>query len=272
MPDTTVAPTLQCRLFELPSEIRDRVYRTLFQHKRIAVEADLDIQSANVEIDDRVSFVLPCQRSSQVLYTCRRILDEARPVLLDNTVFVVRRFACPNIIPYAALNPAPNAGRMRHLEINIAYPDLLRMIVLHVEGETFLKYLKTLKLCCTYDAWIRKIEPDTLWWCEAHFDTYQEVYHEVRKRVLHIWVDSRFTYLEDESIEGENVSFSLWRGKGEDNAESMVRRELVLKTRQGADFQHSQKLDDSAPIGLTKIAIEDAMDLSACDGSVNDNT
>ncbi len=87
--------------FDLALEIRLRVYEALFGAERVSVEAELDFAVRIPPPGIREGFIRPSPRSAQLLRVCRQLLQEARPVLLDNAVFCVNRFACPSFQTYA---------------------------------------------------------------------------------------------------------------------------------------------------------------------------
>ena len=201
-------------LLKLAPEIRHRIYETVFGFERVAVEADLEGFSVDEDPQERDIFIRPLHRSTQLLRTCRIILQEALPVLLHHTVFVVNRLASPFFLPYRRSTQNPDLCLLRHLEVDIAVQDLYRILYFDFWREQFLRHLQTLKIKCCCGMWVRGTLDDTISWRDQDLEGYEDVYTEARKLVMDIWLEAQFTHLEDESVDNEMMEFHLWRDKG----------------------------------------------------------
>ena len=78
---------------DLSLETRQRIYRNLFLCMPAFVDVDADNSGNNGYMTGKLSFVYPSSRSAQVLRVCRSIFYAARPILMENTHFVVNRSA-----------------------------------------------------------------------------------------------------------------------------------------------------------------------------------
>ena len=104
---------------DLPQEIRSGVYRCLFP--TVELKIDVEIRTLSDGQQDRVcsSCLMDC--SGQLLRTCRTILSEARPVLVERTLVSFTRhlnaFYCLTACP--EFESHPPARDIRCLTIDV---------------------------------------------------------------------------------------------------------------------------------------------------------
>ena len=214
MPASLETPTVRRSLLDLATETRLHIYESLLDYKRVTVEADLDLTSTRPVQDclSRGDFIRPSHRSGQILRTCKQILNEARPVLHKNTIFVVNRLASPDTLPYT-IKASPSFGQMRHLEIDMALQDLHSTLVWNVQGESYVDWLHSLKITCTSQSWINATGARAIRWAGHQLSTYEDVHEEARRFMVDMWLDAGFTYFEDKSVENEELEFYLSRDR-----------------------------------------------------------
>ena len=202
-------------LLDLAPEIRTRIYELAFGKGMVTVEADVDIFSSFPDLVSRRDFVRLSLRSGQLLRANKQILLEARPIMLNNTIFSIQKYSTPGILPYAADSPLSSHGLLRHLEIDIAPQDLFKILHDVIRKEPFAKCLQDLKITCTCRAWVTGDAFRGVYWASpleirSLLDDWLDAHRHVRRQVFEIWVDDGFTHFYDESIEDEMLQFRLY--------------------------------------------------------------
>lgn len=114
-----LGPATPFKFLLLPWEIHESVYHCLFAPQTANVISDMFAYKDGKTLYH--SFIDDLAKSAQVLFTCKQIFDEARPILYGNMTFEVSRFGR---LPDTWIRNEATSSFVRHVRINVVLHEV----------------------------------------------------------------------------------------------------------------------------------------------------
>ena len=142
-------------LLSLPVEIRLQIYSELFGAGRIILDGGKHQKTTSVISSTSAPITTVQSRSSQLLRTCKTVLDEARPVLYANTVFHVIQHTFAGSLPSSFTDSHPSAQYICDVIWQVECDILKRWYEddLQFQGAADGASIRSLEIRCRVDAW-----------------------------------------------------------------------------------------------------------------------
>ncbi|KIW30804.1 uncharacterized protein PV07_02504 [Cladophialophora immunda] len=220
------------RLFDLPLEIRLEIYRLVFGHAKVVVEAKSEDESGAL-LPQLAEFGNHSPRSSQLLRVNKTILLEARPILYANTVFHIIHHAFAGKLPTRITDGHPCAPHIKHLVWQLDcdmlkhfYPEDLQLDL----GEV--ARWSSLEIRCRAETWRNSFLGE---WCDreafvrgrAQVLEYAQVFHHAMRHRS----GGRLTFAEDRSQLGRGrIILRLSSGRVNSVQQQSVDELLIIAT------------------------------------------
>ena len=196
----------------LPSEIRCKVYGYLFTLNKVS------ISSEPIHIIDRdtynLSFVEELPRSSQLMSTCRAILDEAKPIFFRQMYFHVPRYEST---PYHWRYQSPifsMAQEIQLIHVDIGLGDLHDFRD-RMDNHYWLvkQHLTLLELTCVAPEWRRGPHLPFMGGVPVSRPTYQKAHDIMSTIALMFMTRSNLNHMIDVSKVDKRIQFALHRSE-----------------------------------------------------------
>lgn len=154
-PNLMVQGPQSCALLHLPVEIRLQIYAELFGTGKVILDGG-DHQQTSCFVSSRVAPISTAPgRSSQLLWTCKTILSEARAVLYANTAFHVIQQAFAGSLPSSFTDDHPSAMHIHDVIWQVECDILKRWYEHDLQFQRAADWasLRSLEIRCRVDAW-----------------------------------------------------------------------------------------------------------------------
>lgn len=144
--------------FQLPTEIRLRIYSELFGDGLVYLNAgrqDIGTRSTHSEmLPTSIPRSCPLERGAQILRTCKAILFEARPILYRDTVFKASFQAFAGRLPTCISSDHPSRVHIKHIEWHLNCDLLKKFDASDVNiSQGDVQALQTIKISCQAENW-----------------------------------------------------------------------------------------------------------------------
>lgn len=199
---------------DLPLETRVQVYHHLFPVVELRIDVEIRTRAGGQK--DRVcsSSLIDC--SGQLLRTCRTILTEARPVLMEAVLVSFTRHvdAYYRLTKCLDIESHPRARDVRRLTIDIDAEDASQLKV-HSDGAPNLPMIDFLEITCRSVDW--QTNSLTVSHPRKTPVQYDIIHKDLVEAAVQLLVGTRLDTLEDKSKNGVKVILQLVRTKGSSN-------------------------------------------------------
>ena len=199
---------------DLPLEIRLRVYRCLFPPVELTIDSEKRTRPNGDKELICFSSLVDC--SGQLLMTCRTVLVEVRPILMEWTLVSFTRhigaFHCHTRC--AGVEAHPRTQYIRRLAIDI---DVEHAFELEAYSNTIpdLLMIEFLEITCQNVDWqlpyLAQVIP------RKDPTQYDAIHKQILQAAVHLLIGTRLDTLEDKSKNGVKIILQLARTKASSN-------------------------------------------------------
>ena len=205
-----------CVILALPLEVRLTIYRVLFGY-----------DTATISADGRkalhVYYIQPQDRCAQILKTCRKIAEEARPVLYQSTTFLIPRASIPGF-PYSDDTIRQTIPLFQNVVLDASatiQKDQWQKILMGF----YRLSLQSLRVTCSIVQWVY---PDRVAFRDPRALPYDDCYDAIMAGCLMLLIKTPLNTIVDESKPGRRICFDLKRVNGlkTDSRVSLILQEI----------------------------------------------